>query len=332
MDASQSDINPWERRPITCGTQLTTIIFGLILLVPRIVILLVHLIVAVPLLLICSKCGIDCLSRLALWVALRGSMLIMGFWWFFETGPAPQFPKDSSVVIIGNHIGYIEIMYMAQKYGPSFVAKAAISKMPIIGGLARAFHTIFVEREQKGKGISTTSTISSALSNPDKQLRLAMFPEGTTSNGKCILPFHKGAFIPGKPVIPIYFKLPNCGHDISFLGLSLAKHILITMCQPFNTLRVTRLPVYYPSEVEKNDAALFMTAVRDKYLQISGLPPGIGGFQEKYDYQIRKGLRRPVRVGGTKEGNMERLSYTLAGDDKGFQEPDETDESNKVPP
>ena len=32
---------------------------------------------------------------------------------------------------------------------------------------------------------------------------MLLFPEGTCSNGESLLPFSKGAFVPGKPVRPL---------------------------------------------------------------------------------------------------------------------------------
>lgn len=38
---------------------------------------------------------------------------------------------------------------------------------------------------------------------------LTVFPESTTTNGKTVIPFKKGVFLPGKPVRPVLLYYAN---------------------------------------------------------------------------------------------------------------------------
>ncbi len=39
--------------------------------------------------------------------------------------------------------------------------------------------------------------------------QVVVFPEGTTSNGRYLTHFHRGAFVPGAPVKPVVLRYPH---------------------------------------------------------------------------------------------------------------------------
>lgn len=47
-----------------------------------------------------------------------------------------------------------------------------------------------------------------------------LFPEGTTSNGRFMLSFQNGAFVPGYPVQPVVVRYPYVHFDQSWYSLS----------------------------------------------------------------------------------------------------------------
>jgi 1-acyl-sn-glycerol-3-phosphate acyltransferase len=70
-----------------------------------------------------------------------------------------------------------------------FVSKAEIRKWPVIGWLAVMSGTVFVER---GRGGSAQRAKAGLQAASDAGIPVVFFPEGTTTNGRTLLPFHSG--------------------------------------------------------------------------------------------------------------------------------------------
>lgn len=178
-----------------------------------------------------------------------------------EKDMKPIIPK----VVVCNHTGFVELLYLAYYHGCSMVSKEETKTLPFMGLISQALQCIFVERE-KGGGNNTSQKIRERLAaEPGKWPLLALAPEGTTTNGHTLIHFHTGAFRPGQPVLPIATEMPFSpvwGYDPSFSCTNMNLHIIGLLSQPWNRLTVHELPVYVPSETEKADAQLFANNVR----------------------------------------------------------------------
>ena len=157
-------------------------------------------------------------------------------------------------------MGYIEILFIAARYGACFVSKDANARLPILGRMMRCFQTIFVDRARywcacrdcstarathtdfpppfymtpSGQGHTADRIIERTRDHPDLWPPLALFPEGTTTTGKILMKFHTGAFISGVPVQPLVARLPfsqRFGHDPSFTCYKLPWHALGLLSQ-----------------------------------------------------------------------------------------------------
>eukprot|EP01087_Luapelamoeba_hula_P021299 TRINITY_DN7418_c0_g1_i1.p1 TRINITY_DN7418_c0_g1~~TRINITY_DN7418_c0_g1_i1.p1 ORF type:complete len:509 (-),score=81.79 TRINITY_DN7418_c0_g1_i1:15-1541(-) len=102
--------------------------------------------------------------------------------------------------------------------------------------------------------------------------RVALFPEGTNTNGSCLISFRIGAFIPGLPVQPVVVSYPYAFFDPSAAGISALWLCFRAMCQFHNFMTVTYLPVYYPNRKERRDPKLFARNVRRYMARMMSLP------------------------------------------------------------
>lgn len=93
-------------------------------------------------------------------------------------------------IFVGNHLSYIDIAAIGQTLPATFISKAEIANWPILGLLARIAKTIFIGRTRNAATKALTD-IKRAL---DKGHSLIMFPEGTSTNGKNVLPFKSTIF------------------------------------------------------------------------------------------------------------------------------------------
>jgi 1-acyl-sn-glycerol-3-phosphate acyltransferase len=68
-----------------------------------------------------------------------------------------------------------------------FVSKADIKRWPLIGALATGGGTIYIERESRRDALRVVHAMTASLRGGEV---VAVFPEGTTGDGKELLPFH----------------------------------------------------------------------------------------------------------------------------------------------
>jgi 1-acyl-sn-glycerol-3-phosphate acyltransferase len=98
---------------------------------------------------------------------------------------------DSGVLVVGNHISWIDI-YVINAWRPTpFVSKAEIRRWPVIGWLAQQLGTVFIEREKRSDAKRIVHELAQRLGSGEL---MCVFPEGTTSNGLGLLPFHSNLF------------------------------------------------------------------------------------------------------------------------------------------
>jgi 1-acyl-sn-glycerol-3-phosphate acyltransferase len=94
-----------------------------------------------------------------------------------------------------NHSSWIDVPVLGGRLLACFVAKEEVGGWPVVGTVARLGRTLFVSRQRKSTG----------RERDDMRLRLAagddliLFPEGTSSDGCRVLPFHSSFFAAAKP-------------------------------------------------------------------------------------------------------------------------------------
>jgi 1-acyl-sn-glycerol-3-phosphate acyltransferase len=90
-----------------------------------------------------------------------------------------------------NHISWIDIFVIQAHWPCIFIAKSEIRAWPLVGWLVTGSGTIFIER---GNRRAIPGVIERAQRYFSEGERVAFFPEGTTSGGTGVLPFHASLF------------------------------------------------------------------------------------------------------------------------------------------
>lgn len=204
----------------------------------------------------------------------RAMLFNFGFYWIKETrlhsaeGENTEKTDESkgAGVIVSNHVSYLDILYHMSSSFPSFVAKRSVARLPLVGIISKCLGCVYVQRESKAsdfKGVSgvVTERIQEAHQNSHAPMML-LFPEGTTTNGDYLLPFKTGAFLAKVPVLPVVLRYPYKRFSPAWDSISGGRHVILLLCQFINHIEVIRLPVYYPSEQEKEDPKLYACNVR----------------------------------------------------------------------
>jgi len=98
--------------------------------------------------------------------------------------------NQKQYLMVANHISWIDIIVI-QSIKPSiFVAKSDVASWPLFGWVAQMTGTIFIKRDK-------VSDIKKALKKMKRRLMkrsVCIFPEGTSTNGRYLLPFKSNLF------------------------------------------------------------------------------------------------------------------------------------------
>jgi lyso-ornithine lipid O-acyltransferase len=104
--------------------------------------------------------------------------------------------RDRPVLVISNHVSWLDIPVLSAVAPVSFVAKKEVSSWPFVSSLARLQRSIFVDRGQRSKVGESASEILDRLAIGDA---IVLFPEGTSSDGNRVLAFKTSLFGAVKP-------------------------------------------------------------------------------------------------------------------------------------
>lgn len=98
---------------------------------------------------------------------------------------------NGPLLLVANHISWLDITSLHAARFCRFVSKADIKKWPVIGRLATGIGTLFIERKSRRDAMRVVHHMTESLRAGEV---LAIFPEGTTSDGVNLLPFHANLF------------------------------------------------------------------------------------------------------------------------------------------
>ena len=135
--------------------------------------------------------------------------------------------KDKQTVFVGNHLSYLDIPVMGSLLKANFVSKDDVRGWPIFGLLAELSRTIFISRTPS-KAAQSIQQMNDAI---NEGRSLIIFPEGTSTRGKEVLPFKSSFF-------DIFLKNQN-KDDLSIqpftIGLTKTNGQLVTKDQDYDT-------------------------------------------------------------------------------------------------
>jgi 1-acyl-sn-glycerol-3-phosphate acyltransferase len=118
----------------------------------------------------------------------------------------------SSGLLVSNHISFIDVYAINAVVPSSFLAKHEVREWPLLGWLAGHSDNLFLKRGSRRAAQQAREQIAEHLHSGK---HVAVFPEGTTSTGDGVLPFHSALFQAaidaGTNITPI--AIVYTGHD-----------------------------------------------------------------------------------------------------------------------
>ena len=102
-----------------------------------------------------------------------------------------QLRQSGPLLLVSNHVSWMDILLFLSLGPVRFVSKSEVQSWPVIGHFAQACRTLFIKRTSKRDARMVVQRMSESLEDGDL---IAIFPEGTTSVGEGVLPFHANLF------------------------------------------------------------------------------------------------------------------------------------------
>ena len=116
-------------------------------------------------------------------------------------------PAGGPVLLVSNHISWLDILVMHSSRHCRFVSKSDIKRWLFVSTLAGGAGTLYIERESRRDAHRVVLQMADRLRAGDI---LAVFPEGTTGDGITLKPFHanliQAAIEASVPVQPVALK------------------------------------------------------------------------------------------------------------------------------
>ena len=122
------------------------------------------------------------------------------------------------VLMVANHISWLDIPVLHAARYCRFISKSDVRDWPIVGTLATAAGTLYIERTSRRDALRVVQRMGEAL---EEREVLAVFPEGTTGDGRVLLPFHanllQAAIATNAPVQPVGLRfVDKASGEISY--------------------------------------------------------------------------------------------------------------------
>lgn len=172
------------------------------------------------------------LSARAAWMAQTSRRLLAAL--NIEVTRHGQPPRHG--LLAANHLGYIDIVVLGAAQPTVFLSKSEVRQWPVFGLLAACAGTLFIRRDRKTDVARFDEAFSQVVQSG---IILGIFPEGTSTDGHRVLPFHSSLFAAATeaqwPVTPAWvgYEVENSPaggtveNDVSYWGdMTFGSHFL----------------------------------------------------------------------------------------------------------
>lgn len=131
-------------------------------------------------------------------------------------------PLTRDVFFVANHLSWVDIPILGGAVETVFVAQDKIEDWPLIGWLATLNDTVFVSRTDRAGVAGQIALVRDAIADARP---VTLFPEGTTTDGRSLLPFKPSLFAaldpPPRPLMiqPVVLAFDDAGSSLAWIGV-----------------------------------------------------------------------------------------------------------------
>ncbi|XP_050970307.1 lysophospholipid acyltransferase LPCAT4 [Labeo rohita] len=193
----------------------------------------------------------------------RAVFFSVGFLWIKVKGRQAGL-KEAPVLVVAPHSSFLDMLVLCTTGLPVVVSRSENCKLPVIGALLEFNQSVLVSRKDPESRKKCVSQISERVTSDGHWPQMLMFPEGTTTNGRALIKFKPGAFLAGVPVQPVLLHYPSEPDTVrwTWKGLTWLGALWHTTSQIYTSVTVEFLPVYTPSQKEKQNPDLYAENVQ----------------------------------------------------------------------
>ena len=165
-------------------------------------------------------------------------------------------------MLVANHVSWIDIFVINAVAPAAFISKAEVRKWPAIGWLAAKNETVFLQRGSRGHARIIGGEIGRALQAGST---VALFPEGTTTDGSHVLHFHAALLQPAldttRPIQPLALRYRDAHGEFTraaayYGDMSLLECIGNIVAEPALVAEVEVMPAeIHPPELDRRPLA-----------------------------------------------------------------------------
>lgn len=112
--------------------------------------------------------------------------------------------SGKACLYVANHLSWLDILVLSAVKPMCFIAKKEVADWPLFGALATVGRTLYIDRDRRHDVKSSCAAVQKRFA--EKEI-VALFPEGTSSDGNRVLPFRSALMsaadmeVDGEPVL-----------------------------------------------------------------------------------------------------------------------------------
>lgn len=182
--------------------------------------------------------------------------------------------RPGAKLLVANHVSWLDIMAIhAVCPEARFVSKADVQHWPLVNRLVAGAGTLYIERERRRDAVRVVHQMAEALKAGDT---VGVFPEGTTGDGRSLLPFHanllQAAIATETPLQPVALRYHQPGQSpstvVAWVGdTTLAQSLWAIACAEHLAVTVTALPPVASAHADRRALAAHLHLLLDQALE-----------------------------------------------------------------
>lgn len=178
-------------------------------------------------------------------------------------GPRPV----RGALLVANHLSWLDIVASLAEFRCTCVAKQEVRSWPVIGTIGEALDVVWIDRTRRRDLLRVIPAMTQALSDGRTVL---LFPEGTTTDGRALLPFRSALFeaaVRGAlPVVPLAISASAVAGDVDALAWY-GNETLVANLRRVASLRRVQLTLHVGAPLSTNGDR--KRAARDAHCEVA---------------------------------------------------------------
>lgn len=122
--------------------------------------------------------------------------------------------EDESALLVGNHMGFIDIVCLCALRNNVFITSLEMKQTPVLGQIAELGGCAYVNRKNR---MSIQHELQDIVNVLKQGFRVVLYAESVASDGEQVLPFKKtlimAAGLAEKPIRPFVFNFRQVNHQ-----------------------------------------------------------------------------------------------------------------------